>query len=173
FRLSIASGKGASHRALADVSDKMRPIALTEAGSRTEEQQKELAKYHRSVTPLLADARKEIEELKKQLPKDVASTLVMEKVKEPRETHVMIRGSFLNKGDQVEPGVPDILHDWPEGEPVNRLTFARWLVSPENPLVGRVTMNRLWAAYFGTGLVETSEEFGSQGEPPSHPELLD
>ena len=79
----------------------------------------------------------------------------------------------MNKGDKVEPSVPAVLNPWTGEEAVNRLTFARWLVSPENPLVGRVTMNRIWASYFGAGIVVTSEEFGSQGEPPSHPMLLD
>src|SRR5207247_3032916 len=71
------------------------------------------------------------------------------------------------------PGVPAVLHPLPPGEPTNRLTFARWLVDPANPLTGRVIMNRIWTQYFGRGLVETSEEFGAQGEVPTHPELLD
>ncbi len=173
FRLSLADGDPADHRALSEVPDKIRGLVLAEPTDRGEDQRKELAKHFRSITPLLADARKQLDELRKQLPQGIPSTLVLEAVKEPRETHVMRRGNFLDKGDKVEPGVPEVLHPWPEGEPVNRLTFARWLVAPENPLVGRVTMNRLWEALFGTGIVITSEEFGTQGEPPSHPELLD
>lgn len=173
FRLSLADGDPADHRALSEVPDKIRGLVLAETADRSEDQRKEVAKHFRSITPLLADTRKQLDELRKQLPKDIPTTLVLEPVKEPRETHVMLRGNFLNQGDKVEPGVPAVLHAWPEGEPVNRLTFARWLVSPENPLVGRVTMNRLWEAFFGAGIVITSEEFGSQGEPPSHPELLD
>lgn len=173
FRLSFASGDAAPHRALSAVPDKIRgPVVAGNVG-RSEDDAKEVAKHFRSVTPLLADARKQVEELRKQLPKDVPTTLVFAAVKEPRETHVMLRGNFLNKGDKVDPGVPEALHPWPAGEPVDRLNFARWLVSAENPLVGRVTMNRMWSAFFGTGLVTTSEEFGSQGELPSHPELLD
>ncbi len=173
FRLSVASGEPLAHHAVADVADKMRPLISADMSARTEDQKKDIAKYYRSITPDLADARKQLKDLQEQLPKDIASTLVLEQVKEPRETHVLIRGNFMNQGDKVEPAVPAILNPWSEGEPVDRLTFARWLVSPENPLVGRVTMNRIWASYFGAGIVVTSEEFGSQGEPPSHPELLD
>ena len=173
FRLSVGSGDRVAHRALADVSDPMRPIAIEEPAARSDGERDKLARYHRSITPALADVREQVKELRDQLPKDIASTLVLEAVEKPRETHVMIRGSFLNKGEKVEPAVPAVLNPWPQDEPVNRLTFARWLVSPENPLTARVTMNRIWAGYFGTGIVLTSEEFGSQGEPPSHPELLD
>ncbi len=173
FRLSLAGGDSAAHRAMSAVPDKIRGLVLMGPDGRTEESRKEVAKHFRSITPLLADTRKAVEDLRKQLPKDVPTTLVLAAVKEPRETHVMLRGNFLNKGDKVEPGVPEALHPWPPGEPVDRLNFARWLVSPENPLVGRVTMNRMWSDFFGAGLVTTSEEFGSQGEPPSHPELLD
>lgn len=90
-----------------------------------------------------------------------------------RETKLMIKGNFLNLGDKVEPGVPAALHSLPKGAPADRLGVARWLVDEENPLTARVAVNRYWAQLFGTGLVETEEDFGSQGELPSHPELLD
>ena len=80
----------------------------------------------------------------------------------------------MNPGKEVQPGVPSVLHPLPDaGTPPNRLTLARWLVSPENPLVGRVTMNRLWSDHFGKPLVKTPENLGTQGERPSHPALLD
>jgi hypothetical protein len=101
-----------------------------------------------------------------------ATTMVMQELPQPRETHVLIRGSHNVKGDRVAPGVPAVLHPLAPGQPPNRLSLARWLVNPRNPLVGRVTMNRVWAQEFGRGIVETSEDFGVQGEPPSHPELL-
>src|SRR5262249_27959067 len=102
-----------------------------------------------------------------------ASTMILKELPKPRETHVLIRGNHKNPGDRVDPGVPASLHSLPEGQPLNRLALARWLVDPNNPLVGRVTMSRLWARCFGSGLVETSEEFGARGELPTHPELLD
>lgn len=90
-----------------------------------------------------------------------------------RPTHIHIRGNHLEKGEAVQPGLPAVFPPAPKGQPLNRLTFARWLVSPENPLTARVAVNRLWEELFGIGIVETSEEFGMQGELPSHPELLD
>jgi len=92
---------------------------------------------------------------------------------EPRATFVQIRGNFLDKGKEVTPGTPAFLPPLPDVGPTNRLALARWLVSPENPLTARVTVNRLWERVFGTGLVKTSEDFGKQGEAPSHPALLD
>ncbi|MEM7260815.1 MAG: DUF1553 domain-containing protein, partial [Planctomycetota bacterium] len=88
-----------------------------------------------------------------------------------RETHVMLRGNFLDLGDRVEGGVPAVFPRL-DGEP-NRLSLARWLVSNENPLTARVWVNRVWEQLFGAGLVRTSEDFGIQGDRPSHPELLD
>lgn len=101
------------------------------------------------------------------------STLVLRELPKPRPTSIMIRGNFRNLGDPVTPGVPAVLHPLSADQPLDRLTLARWLVSPDNPLIGRVTMNRIWARYFGRGLVETSEEFGAQGDLPTHPDLLD
>jgi hypothetical protein len=101
-----------------------------------------------------------------------ATTMVMQELPQPRATHVLIGGSHNVKGEPVSPGVPKVLHPLSADQPLNRLALARWLVDPCNLLVGRVIMNRVWAQYFGRGIVETSEDFGVQGEPPSHPELL-
>jgi hypothetical protein len=99
--------------------------------------------------------------------------MVMEEMEKPRDTFVLGRGDYRNRGDKVEPGVPAILPPLPKGAPANRLTLARWLLDPGHPLTARVAVNRYWQSYFGNGLVKTAENFGSQGEPPSHPELLD
>ncbi len=91
----------------------------------------------------------------------------------PPPTSLHKRGEYLHAAERVEPGVPSILHPLPKDAPRDRLGFAHWLTSPENPLVGRVTVNRHWAAIFGQGLVRSTQDFGFQGEAPSHPELLD
>ena len=98
-----------------------------------------------------------------------ATTLVMKELPQPRPTHIMLRGNFHNLGDEVQPGVPAKLHPLPPGAPANRLGLAKWLIDPNNPLTARVTMNRAWAQHFGRGIVETSEDFGTQGEPPTIP----
>ncbi|MCA9038984.1 MAG: PSD1 domain-containing protein [Planctomycetaceae bacterium] len=104
---------------------------------------------------------------------NIPSTLVMEDMAEPREAFMLIRGEYDKPSEKVERGVPTVFPPLPEGAPVNRLGLAKWLVDPKNPLTARVTVNRYWQQYFGTGLVKTTEDFGSQGEWPSHPELLD
>lgn len=101
-----------------------------------------------------------------------AQTLVMKETPQPRSTNVFRRGNFLDRGEPVQPGVPAVLHRLPGG-PGNRLTLARWLVSPDNPLAARVAVNRWWAECFGRGIVATPEDFGVKSEPPTHPELLD
>jgi len=101
------------------------------------------------------------------------TVMVMEEMAKPRETFVLKRGEYDKPGERVTPGVPASLPPLPAGAASNRLGLARWLVSPTNPLTARVAVNHHWQMLFGTGLVKTTEDFGSQGEPPSHPELLD
>ena len=99
--------------------------------------------------------------------------MVMEEMSTPRETHILLRGAYDAPGEQVTPATPAILPSFLAEYPKNRLGLAKWLVDPSNPLTARVAMNRFWQMYFGTGIVKTAEDFGSQGDPPSHPELLD
>ena len=131
-----------------------------------------------SEPPEFQPARKMLEQLQKKLSQVPAITVpVMEElpIDKQRVTHVQIRGNWKNLGKEVSAGVPEIFHGIPSraGERIDRLVLARWLVDPANPLTARVIVNRLWEHFFGIGLVSTSEEFGSQGEVPSHPELLD
>ena len=123
--------------------------------------------------PELAQFTKEIREL--QQPPAMQTTLVLQErpAENPRLTSIHHRGEFLQPTERVSPHVPSFLPGVPGGAPANRLTFARWLVSPGNPLTARVTINRQWAGFFGRGLVRTTGDFGYQGELPSHPELLD
>jgi hypothetical protein len=101
------------------------------------------------------------------------TTMVMREMSEPRETFVLIRGEYTRPGEKVTAAIPGCLPPLPEGASNNRLGFARWLVSPGHPLTARVAVNRLWQMLFGIGLVKTVDDFGAQGEWPSHPELLD
>jgi hypothetical protein len=98
---------------------------------------------------------------------------VMAEVSKPRDTFILGRGQYDNRGEKVTPGVPSFLPPMSRDMPANRLGLAKWILDPSNPLTARVAVNQYWQQYFGTGIVKTAEDFGSQGEPPSHPELLD
>jgi hypothetical protein len=146
---------------------------------RSKLQQELLARVfqERFATELRA-AKEKAEKLRKEkgdLEKRIPTVMVMEDLKTPRETFVLKRGRYdmPDKEQKVEPGIAACLPPLPEGLPRNRLALARWLVEPGNPLTARVTINRFWQHYFGTGLVKTAENFGIQGEQPSHPDLLD
>lgn len=118
--------------------------------------------------------RERLREEKLAVLREAPQTMVMAELPKPRQAHVLKRGQYAALGDAVDPGVPDAMGvDWPSGAPRNRLGLARWLTLPEHPLTSRVVVNRVWAQLFGTGLVKTVEDFGVQGEFPSHPELLD
>jgi mono/diheme cytochrome c family protein len=117
----------------------------------------------------LAKLKQELAELDKQIP----TTMVMQEMPKPRDTFILVRGQYDKKGEKVTSGVPSFLPPLPTDAPPNRLGLARWLVDLGNPLTARVIVNRYWQLFFGTGLVKTAEDFGSQGDMPSHPELLD
>ncbi|MBL9134288.1 MAG: PSD1 domain-containing protein [Verrucomicrobiales bacterium] len=123
----------------------------------------------RQLKEALDAARKERDEFDRTIP----STMVMAELDTPRDTFIRIRGAYDKLGDKVTAATPGALPPLPSGAPTNRLGLARWLVSADHPLTARVTVNRYWQMYFGTGLVKTAEDFGAQGDWPSHPELLD
>jgi hypothetical protein len=167
--------------AVRDTADHM-PLRVLEAlqSEITTAEQRELVRtfYRRTESPHgrelaahLAAAEKELADLRAQIP----TALVMRELDKPRKTFVHVRGSFMNPGEEVQPGVPHVLNALradPNERPT-RLDLARWLVDPDNPLTARVVVNRAWEDLFGRGIVATSDDFGTRGEPPSHPELLD
>ncbi|MFK7776681.1 MAG: DUF1553 domain-containing protein, partial [Gimesia sp.] len=108
------------------------------------------------------------------LKKSIVTTMVMKELPKPRETFILLRGNFLSPGARVSPGIPEVLPPMPPSVKFpTRLDFANWLTSKEQPLTARVTVNRYWQRFFGKGIVETENDFGTQGTAPSHPELLD
>jgi mono/diheme cytochrome c family protein len=147
------------------------------AEQRSDADRKTIADYYvRNVAPENAAERGKLATLRREHEAIKPATVpIMQELaeKERRKTQIQRRGNWQDLGDEVTPGVPAAFHPLPEGEPRNRLGMARWLVSRENPLTARVTVNRFWEGIFGVGIVRTSEEFGAQGELPFHPELLD
>ena len=173
FRLSVTSAPPDT----LELPPNIRTILATAAQERSSDQQQLLtttylatSHKHRSLTKKLAERRTERERLMKSIP----TTMVLRRRQEPRQTHIHIRGDFLRKGASVQCGVPAVLPELPVSDAAaTRLDLARWLVDPANPLTSRVTVNRFWQRLFGRGLVETENDFGTQGTPPTHAELLD
>jgi len=120
-------------------------------------------------------ALRELREQRQKFWEAIPTVMVMEEMRTPRDSHLLLRGEYDKKGAKVTPGVPAALSPVANapGSPSNRLDFANWLVSPQNPLTARVAVNRAWQMHFGVGLVKTAEDFGTQGAFPTHPELLD
>lgn len=114
-----------------------------------------------------------LQRLQTQMLKTGANVMVMADMPEPRQTHILIRGAYDQPGERVGAGTPSWLPAMDDSLPKNRLGLARWLVDRRHPLTARVAVNRIWGQCFGTGLVKTQDDFGAQGEPPSHPKLLD
>ncbi len=132
-----------------------------------------LAPNPRTDTAAAARGVTKLRQARAALEKQIPTAMVMQEMATPRETFVLLRGAYDKKGVKVTAGVPAALSPLPQDAPPNRLGLARWLVDGKNPLTARVIVNRYWQMIFGTGLVKTAEDFGSQGEQPSHPELLD
>ncbi|HND54592.1 MAG TPA: DUF1553 domain-containing protein, partial [Pirellulaceae bacterium] len=151
-------------------------LAAKETGKRTPAETKQLVDFRLAQHDEHRRATADVETYKKQIAAteaEVVTTLVMEEQPQPRATHILMRGVYEKPGEAVTAATPAILPQLDPTAPRNRLGLARWLVGEENPLTARVTVNRFWQQFFGTGLVRTSEDFGAQGEAPSHPELLD
>lgn len=172
FRLSATSDSDQPQAK--QMSVELEAIVVRDAATWTEAERSRLKRYFLSVAPELAEARKRMERLRKQRP-SLPTTMVMQErpVDNPRKTFRHHRGEYLSPREAVTAGVPAVFPPLPANGPANRLAFARWLVSGRNPLVGRVTVNRAWRAFFGAGLVRSSGDFGTQSDPPTHPQLLD
>jgi hypothetical protein len=151
-------------------------VARKPARDRTPEEVLSLRAAHvstlsevRALDDALLGIKQELDDLELLYP----ASMVMEEMAKPRDTFILVRGAYDKKGDKVTVATPAVLPPMAMDLPRNRLGLAKWLVSAENPLTARVIVNRFWQQLFGTGLVKTSEDFGAQGESPSHPELLD
>jgi len=157
--------------------------SLNEMARRPEAQRSEIEKLQlrwafleRAAPASIQDAWKRLVALrqeKEKFERTFPTVMVMAERPAVKDTFLLVRGAYDKPGERVTRGVPSVLPPLPNESPDNRLGFAKWLIDPGNPLTARVTVNRLWQTFFGTGLVKTTEDFGLQGEWPSHPELLD
>ncbi len=168
-RISIFNGDPS----LLNIAEDVIKLAAKEKLSKAD--RKKLRAEFDNSNPQLRQIQREIAKTKKEIEANKPdTTLVMVELEQPRETFVMIRGDYESLGDKVSPGTPAVL---PKDDSIqnsgDRMEFALWLTSPKNPLLPRVTVNRWWAEIFGAGIVSTPEDFGTQGEDPSHPALLD
>ncbi|MCB1092168.1 MAG: DUF1549 domain-containing protein, partial [Verrucomicrobiae bacterium] len=170
LRVSVTADEPAAP----DLPEDLTAILKKPAGKRSAKDKKTLDEQFAKANPKLLALNREIAGVEKALKAvEPDTTLVMVEMDESRETHVMTRGNYLAPAEKVGARTPAALHPLDPALPKNRLGFAKWLMDRENPLVARVTVNRWWNEIFGHGLVGTLEDFGAQGDPPSHPELLD
>jgi len=171
FRISV-TGDTAPVRD-SGVPAEVESAALLPPSARSAEQADILARHFLAVAPELASERAKIEAVRRSAPQ-FPTTLVMRErdPRHARKTHIHKRGEFLSVGERVDPGVPAAFPE-PKTPIRDRLDLARWIVSPENPLTARVAVNGMWQSFFGRGLVATAEDFGTRGDRPSHPDLLD
>jgi hypothetical protein len=174
LRLSATTATPPPHALPGRISE----ILTVVSASRSAEQASELARFYRSIAPELFELQQQIAKLDaqlKEIDKQVPMIPILRELPtdKRRATHVMIKSNFMQKGDPVEAALPAAFPRMPIDSPANRHGLAAWLVTPENPLTARVAVNRFWSQLFGRGLVETEEDFGTQGLPPNHPELLD
>ncbi len=171
FRISVTTDE--REAVASSMPDEISRLLLIADEQLTADNRQLLREQFLLTAPELAAAAKEVRALR-QGPTYPTTLVMQERPKEnARPTFIHNRGEFLQPTDRVEPGVIAALGSFPADAPPNRLGLARWLVSPDNPLTARVTVNREWAAFFGRGLVKTIGDFGFQGEAPTHPELLD
>jgi mono/diheme cytochrome c family protein len=169
FRLSVTDALDA----VADPLPKaVRDVLAIPRDHRTPAQIETVFRYWRTTVPAWRDTNEEIAVLWRDYPEGNSQLLVQLR-DTPRQTHILTRGDHTKPAAEVQPGVPAFLNPLPRGAPVNRLAFAKWMVSRESPTTARSYVNRVWQNLFGTGIVSTSEDLGTQSETPSHPELLD
>jgi len=157
--------------------DSLRTILATADQQRSDAERRELQEYYRRSAdgPILA-AQQRLQKARQQLTdfrNSWPNVMVMQEIEKPRESFVLIRGEYDKRGEPVTAALPSIFPPLPAGEPNNRLGLARWIASRNHPLTARVWINRMWERLMGVGIVKTTENFGSQSEWPSHPELLD
>ncbi|MBH56115.1 MAG: hypothetical protein CMJ82_02890 [Planctomycetaceae bacterium] len=152
-------------------------VALLKKESRTKEEDAQIVAAYKQTDLTRKELVSRVDSLKSQLSaleKSIPTTMVLKELATPRTTHIQIRGDFLRQGAEVKTDVPEVLPPVStENDYVTRLDFSHWLMSDENPLTARVTVNRFWQRLFGLGIVRTENDFGLQGELPEHPELLD
>jgi len=169
FRISITGKEVVADPLPIDVREIVENIPQ---GKRTPQQSEKVFGYWRTTVPEWKTANDEIEALWSQHPEGTTQ-FVYQEMKRPRQTHLLKRGDFLQPAELVTPGLPSFLHPPSPGVGTGRLAFARWLVDRQSPTAARAIVNRIWQSYFGTGIVATTDDLGSSGASPSHPDLLD